>query len=723
MTTRPVIALIALAALGSMGQSCENIEIASPNHGAVFTSARTVSIEVGFPEYAESAHVTRVDFLRNGSFVCADYSPPYSCAWPITSADNGSHSWIARAYVGAEVIAETVPSEYVVSIGGGPAPGDPELEGFVPAVGTAVDVAVDANRDLAFVASREFGLSVVDVSVPSDPLPIAATNPPFQGFRVATSGSLAVVSDISALKVVDVGNPWNPEIVGELATNTLNDVAIAGQYAYMLIRVPGNPAHVDLAVVDLTVPGTPVLRGQVTVPGWGEQVEVVGGRAYVAAGGSGLQVFSVSNPNAPYRIGGVETPGDAISVTVSGSYAYVGEWSAVRAVQITSPSHPSLRGQVGVRGTDLAVANGRLYASGGLGVSVLSLGNPAYPSLLGTDPSLPGLGLDAAGNRVYMAFGGQPDSSQGYGGLFVVNASLAPNLVLEGTAYGLSPMGQIAVDGPRAVVSAGNQLKVVDVTDPLVPELVGVLDTHAINDVAVSGQYGYVLIRVPGNPAHVDLAVVDLSVSSNPVLRGQVTVPGWGKSVAVVGNRAFVAAGSSGLQVFSVSNPYGPYRLGGADTPGDAIAVTVSGGYAYVGEWNAVHAIEIANPSNPIRRGQVGVRATDLAVSGSNLCASSGLGLSTISLTNPAFPSLVATIPSLTGQSSSVVGDLLFMAEWVNEGGPQPRGIARVVDISNPASPHLVTEVRLPGGTASSAVSEGRVFFQDTVATTSVVAP
>jgi hypothetical protein len=718
MIPRPAIALMTLVALGSMGQSCDNIQITSPAPGSVFTSAQTVTLRLG--HVGEVAPATQVDFLLDGSVACVDYSPPFTCDWPITGAENGAHSWSARALIGSRVVAWSPPTPVTVSIEA-VAAGDPELVGFVPAVGSAVGVAVDGARDLAFVASREFGLSVVDVRDPLDPVTLGATNPPFQGFRVALSGSLAVVTNDSALKVVDVSDPSNPVPVGNLETSQLNDVAVAGRYAYVLLRVPGNPAHVDLAVVDLGQPSNPVLRGQVTVPGWGEAVEVVGGRAYVAAGSSSLQVFDVSNPFSPYPLGGVDTPGSAIAVTVHGSHAYVGEYSAVHAIDISSPSNPVRRGQVGVRGTDLAVSGGKLYAGSGLGVSVIGLSNPAFPSLAGTDPSLPTLGLDAAGDQIYMAFGGVPNTSENWGGLFVIDASTPSSLELLGTAFGLTEIGRIAVDDGTAVVSGGNLLKVVDLSEPQAPEVLGQLSTYAINDVALSGRYGYVLIRIPGNPAHVDLAVVDLGQPGNPVLRGQVAVPGWGNRVEIVGSRAYVAAGSSGLQVFDVGNPASPYRIGGVDTPGNASALTVSGNYAYLGEMDAVHVIDIRNPANPIRRGQVGARASDLALVGSQLCASSGLGLSTIDVSNPNAPFVVSTDTTLTGQSSSVVGDRLLLAEWFNDGGPQPRGFARVVDISDPSGPQLLTEVLLPGASSSSATDGTRVYFQDTVGTVSVI--
>ena len=47
---------------------------------------------------------------------------------------------------------------------------NPALVGFVPAVGSARDVAVNSATGRAYVASGEFGVSVVNVATPSAPV-------------------------------------------------------------------------------------------------------------------------------------------------------------------------------------------------------------------------------------------------------------------------------------------------------------------------------------------------------------------------------------------------------------------------------------------------------------------------------------------------------------------------------------------------------------------------
>ena len=66
-----------------------------------------------------------------------------------------------------------------------------------------------------------------------------------------------------------------------------------------------------------------------------------------------------------------------------------------------------------------------------------------------------------------------------------------------------------------------------------------------MEDLAVSGDYAHVVSEGAG------LQVIDLTVPAAPRLVGEVDTPGAGYSVAVSGNCAFVADGSSGLQALN----------------------------------------------------------------------------------------------------------------------------------------------------------------------------
>src|SRR5207249_4115261 len=169
------------------------------------------------------------------------------------------------------------------------------------------------------------------------------------------------------------------------------------------------------------------------------------------------------------------------------------------------------------------------------------------------------------------------------------------------------------------------------------------------------------LISVPGNPAHTDLAVVDLRVPTAPSILGRITVLGGGLGVKVLGSLAYVSTGSAGLQIVDVSNPSVPRILATRDTPGVAWDVAVANGYAYVADDTSVQVIDVRTPSNPVIVGSLATPADVVAVAGSRLYALSyGRDFKIIDVTNPAAPSLLSTSASFGAADIAVVGSAAY---------------------------------------------------------------
>ena len=81
---------------------------------------------------------------------------------------------------------------------------------------------------------------------------------------------------------------------------------------------------------------------------------------------------------------------------------------------------------------------------------------------------------------------------------------------------------------------------------------------------------------------------------------GSYDTPGRAYGVYVSGGYAYVADWNAGLRVIDVSDPENPVEIGYYDTPGYAHGVYISGSYAYVadGDWG-LRVIDVSNPSNP----------------------------------------------------------------------------------------------------------------------------
>ena len=658
----------------------------------------------GYNLYRNGAFVTQVPVPATST---ADQgrSPSTGYSYAVAAVDNAGNQSAPSAAVTA-----TTPACAL----------NPVLEGFVPAVGTARDVVVDAARGLAYVASSEFGLAVVSVANPGAPVVLGAANPPFYGDHVAVSGSLAIVTGNSlGLRVVDVSVPSAPRPLASL-NGTMRAAAIAGQLAYVLNVVPGNPSHTDLIVIDVHVPAAPAIVGRVTLGIDGAALRVDGALAYVAAGSAGLEVVDVSNPFAPTLIGAVDTPGTATGVAVANGRAYVADDTALEVVDVTSPRSPVIVGSLATRARAVTVVGTRLYVlDGGLQLKVVDITNPAAPAPLSAVSGLGAQSLDAAGSLVFLA-SPQVDVTTKTAGLYAVDASIptAPRVV--GNSWGGFDSWGVAVAGPLAV-AAGNSfgMRVVDVSVPAAPRTVAALG-GTIRGVAIAGQFAYALNLVPGNPAHTDLLVVDLRAPASPAVVGRTTLAG-GSDVKVAGSLVYVAAGGAGLQIVDVGSPLAPAIVGTVDTPGTATAVAVANGHAYVADDTALEVVDVANPARPVIVGSLATRSTAVAVAaGRAYVLDGGLQLKIVDVSAPAAPALLSATRGFGAQGIDVAGTLAVLA--TPAANHDPTAGLYVVDVSNATAPRLVRQVMVPGTVRTVAAAGDVVYVGDGAAVVDVVA-
>ena len=175
-------------------------------------------------------------------------------------------------------------------------------------------------------------------------------------------------------------------------------------------------------------------------------------------------------------------------------------------------------------------------------------------------------------------------------------ALASPSVV--GTCAGLSNPYGVAVVGNYAYVanSSGNNLKVIDISNPASPSVVGTCaGLSAPYGVAISGSHAYV-----ANSGTTTLSVIDISNPASPSVVGTCAGLSNPYGVDVVGNYAYVAnSGGTNLNVIDISNPASPSVVGTCAGLSGPRAIAVVGNYAYVTNTggNNLKAIDISNPS------------------------------------------------------------------------------------------------------------------------------
>ncbi len=432
----------------------------------------------------------------------------------------------------------------------------------------------------------------------------------------------------------------------------LMDVEVVSNYAFGVFWD-------GLGVFDVRKPANPVLVEKKYLHGRGNGIDVEGTRAYIADMFAGLKVIDVSNPYKVNLLGTVRTPGDAFSVFVSGNLAFVAaEFAGLAIYDVTNPAAMTLVGSYKTAGlaNDIFVLNGRAYISEGCpgvdihnpcssfnGIEVVDVSVPASPALLGTYVSTGATNaVQVVGTTAYIA--------ETTGGFTILNVTNPPNIY----TYGNYPV-------PMAV------------------------------DVSVANGYAYVLDR--------DLGVhnIDITIPSNPVLRGRYDTPDWSYKLFVTGGLLYTADGwSASLNILDVSVPSSDPVLKGAWGQADEInGVHVEGGVGYVTSNNGLWLADVSNPLAPpavIGSLQVTGFPWRINVRNSYAYIAGRTHFTIVDCANPAAPVEVWNYPA-PGGAYGITLDPTSAYAYLAEG---TAGI-KIFDIRNPRSPVLLSSLPIRG--------------------------
>ncbi len=558
---------------------------------------------------------------------------------------------------------------------------------------SAIHVVVEGNY--AYMANSSYGLRVIDIADPENPLFAGNVDTPGTAYCVAISGDYAYIADYSGgLQVVDITDPHYPVIVAEVDTMTdANGVVIAGDYAFVTDYIMG------LVVIDISDPENPFYVNN-TGPGC-FCIGISGDRAFVGAS-STLRVLDISDPANPVYLNYCATPNVIRDMIVSGDHVYIADSnSGLRVVDISDPDNPFVVAGLDTPGEArrLAISGDYVYiADDGPGIHVVDISDPAAPEMINSfdTPGSNARGIALAGEYAFVA--------DGYHCLHVVDIAdfTSPSIV-----------GSIATPSAQDVTVAGDYayvadheagLKIIDIGNPWEPELEGYYDSlGTVYDVAVSGDYAYLANGLSG------LLVVDISDPAGPKRAGSYDTPGNAQGVAVSGDYAYVADGSAGILVVDISDPAAPSYADLLGTSYNSRNIAISGDRAYVADGTGgLWVVGIADPADiqDVDRTTFSSEAKGIALSGDHaFIASSNQGLRVFDISDPDNPFHVASVPVLNAEDVDISGDYLYLA-----GNYEGLHVFDISDVSNPVN---IGTCDTPGLVFGAAFSGDHVFTAD----------
>ncbi len=438
-------------------------------------------------------------------------------------------------------------------------------------------------------------LAIYDIADPTMPALVGSTSVSTLATGVALAGDYAYMSDLFGLNVLDISTPSNPLVIDFLPTSEMATGAETTAN-HLFVRVYNR----GLLSYDLTNPASPVLDNEVELPDAMNtnaanlaHMFYRDGTMYCTSGGTlGLSLIDVSVPSAMVYLHNVGTPGQASDVALIGTYAYVptGEPATVAVLDLSHSEVAPVLGRLSPGGVlfDVTVANNvACFANPYEGLKIVDINRPSSPILLATVPSIRGMYVGSFGNTVF--------AQSETGDFSVIDVSDPRNPRVVGTLSLGTGFGDVAA-GPRtAAIITGTNITVIDTSVPTAPVLAATLAVGGSPQGLVMSGGNLYVTNEDG------LVVVSLTNAYAPQILGSVATPGTATKVDVVGNFAYVTEMEEGLRIIDVSQPNQPVLRGGVDTLYKAWDVFVDGSYAYVTHFNSpcVEIISVEHPNVP----------------------------------------------------------------------------------------------------------------------------
>jgi len=650
-------------------------------------------IEKGTP-YVELGATTNDDSIVsiNNSDVNTSVNGSYIVTYNAIDDANNTALKITREVIVAEDITSfNIKNNAESSI---------EINGSSPYVnnGSAPGLVLSPNGNIAYIANREAGLSIIDITNPQKPIQLGTydTGNYAENVVLSADGNTAYIANYAGgLHIVNVSNPEHPEFLASYATPSFSkDIVLSSD----------------------------------------------GQTAYVADGGSGLQIFNISNPTNPIPIGNFKTSGwaEGIALSDEGNTIYIaGGKSGLNIINITDPSSPSLirsfNPRIGEWSYDVTVSSSKnvaFLANADKGTYKIDISSPSNPSVISECyRNAVNITLSEDENTLYIS-----DYSSN---LLVEDVSLTTGTLIKRYASkGKSQAVAISSDGKFAYLISrikkensrnASILQVINIVEPQsniignynISNLKGPLTLSPNkNTIFLTGGDGSTILDIatPSNPQYVSSQSSNLGYSNEIVLNKN-------------GNIAYRASGKDGLEIFEISpsndfNLIGSYKGDVTIEPWDdpdpmfdsvnpydvicsasGVVLSKDKNTAYVAcggtplafrdaqNGTALQIIDISISNNPRLIGKYEIsggfgRSLALSDDQSKIILASGReGVKVIDISMPSSPRLIGSYD--TSYAMDVLlsknNDFIYVADFW--------GGLKIIDISNPSNLSLVSTV------------------------------
>ncbi len=488
--------------------------------------------------------------------------------------------------------------------------------------------------DTLLLVGTGAGVETYNISDEHSPSLRSTLLTPLNDFAMRES-LLYVMGYDDSFKVYSIADPANPRRIGA-CRDSGGPVAIAGNTAFVGDRW-------GLYAIDVSNPANPHRVGS-----WGTFVISADARGNICCvteydpDSVHLYLLDVSNPASMQQLSVLwGAGGDALYI--DGQYVYTAGGYGFQILDISDSLNPLIIGRHGLGSYKYGVwgkaaFDRALVANEANGLAVMNIGDPGHPA---PDTYLLAAGytvdLDVRGQCIYVA--------NEVGGLKILDISVPalPTMIGDLDTIGAQEWSySVVTNDSFAFMGWFNTpfFRTVGVSDPTRPTFVGSCDPFEFaQDMVLRDSFVYCA-------ENYKFQVVNVARPREPQAMGTCGLPDYSYEMDMKDTLAFVANGIAGLQIVNVARLDAPVVVGSIAFSNPAVGVAVKDSFAYVGA-NHLRIVNVARPSSPFVVDSVPLSVYGRAVTIADTmlyvgtCLGSAGDLRAFSIADPASPRLV----------------------------------------------------------------------------------
>ena len=448
--------------------------------------------------------------------------------------------------------------------------------------GIPFDLPEPSVRYIISVEDENF--FVIEISDPTFPFECGYYRNDSFIYDICASGTFVYMSDEEGVKVVDVSDPYAPNLVSEIGEiGAFSRMSIEGNRIYAFSRDAS-----QLVVMDVSDPSSPSVLASVQVNGW--SVHIDGSRIYVLLNHR-ISIFDDSIP--PVHLATHELSVDIGRACVSNSYLYIVTFdNKFLVMDLSDPQKPVEKARMKlppeIYCLCMSAVDDHVYILSWEYIIVVDVSNPSRPRI--TD-KVDVMGLSADNFYIappYLYLAG------GFEGLHIYYITDSGKLKKVGAVRVEEIRGVDIADGRLFITAYYPLLLIMDILDSGKLVQLGAIRKESLNffdyaqDVYVSQDTAYL---TEGKL----LRIIDVEDPEKPVIEEEINVNGVINDLIVEYPHCYMANDFEGLNVINVGEPI-IYRVGGIETY-KAYGIALKDPYAYIADGgNGLVIIDISNP-------------------------------------------------------------------------------------------------------------------------------